>query len=309
MLTSPNDIAPVLKSLIETCKDGQEGFRTAAEAIEGDDRLKSFLHSCSEQRGRFVSELEEETRKLGDFSTESSSIASSLHRGWINLKSALTGKDSHSILTECERGEDSALKEYQKALDAGLPVLLDAVVARQRQEIVIAHSAVREARDANPPLQKSAFADTVSTKSRELASTAGDALVTARDRTGDALKSGTRYVRANPTPVILTAFGLGLVVAVLIRAYQNHEEDERPVRKVEKAIDKATDAIDIRPYVIPFVWPLVKALRNRYEEGSAVVRKAYKQSADAVSDAYDDARDIDVEKYGKKVLKKAKGLF
>ena len=219
MITSPDEIAPVLKSLIETCKDGQEGFRTAAEGIEDDARLTSFLHSCSEQRGRFVAELEEELRKLGDFTTESPSIASSLHRGWINLKSALTGKNAHSILAECERGEDSALKEYQKALDAGLPVLLDAIVSRQRQEIVITHSAVKEARDATPAPTAGGLADSVSSKGRELASSAGDALSTAKSKTGDALQSGAEYVRANPVPVILSAFGIGLLIAVLIRAF------------------------------------------------------------------------------------------
>ena len=320
MITAPDEIAPVLKSLIETCKDGQEGFHTAAEGIEGDERLKSFLHSCSEQRGRFVAELEEELRKLGDFSTESPSIASSIHRGWINLKSALTGKDPHSVLTECERGEDSALKEYQKALDAGLPVLLDATVARQRQEIVITHSAVREARDATSPSGAGGLTDTVSTKGRELASSAGDALATAKNRTGDAIQSGAEYVRSNPVPVILSAFGIGLLVAVLIRAYQHHEEEQRPVRKVSRALDQAAEAIDIRPYVVPFVWPLVKYLRERYYESSKVASKAYDQSAksvsktyrksaDAVSDAMDDVKDVDLEKYGKAAIKKVKSLF
>lgn len=311
MITAPNEIAPVLKSLIETCKDGQEGFRTAAEGIEGDERLKSFLHSCSEQRGRFVAELEEELRKLGDFSSETSSIASSIHRGWINLKSALTGKDPHHILAECERGEDSALKEYQKALDAGLPVLLDAIVARQRQEIVITHSAVREALESNPAAGSAAGG---------MAASATGALQTAKTKTGDALQSGAEYVRANPVPVILSAFGIGLLVAVLIRAYQAHEEEKRPARRAQRALDHAADAIDIRPYVVPFIWPLVKMVRDRYQESSKAVSKAYgtsskeiakayQKSAGAVSGAVEDVKDIDLEKLGKSAVKKVKSLF
>lgn len=320
MITAPDEIAPVLKSLIETCKDGQEGFRTAAEGIEGDERLKSFLHSCSEQRGRFVAELEEELRKLGDFSSETSSVASSIHRGWINLKGALTGKNAHSILAECERGEDSALKEYQKGLDAGLPVLLDAIVARQRQEIVITHSAVREALEVNPAPSAGGLAESVSTKGRELANSAGEALSTAKTKTGDVVQSGAEYVRANPVPVILSAFGIGLLIAVLIRAYQHHEEEQRPVRKAQRAVDQAVDAIDIRPYVVPFIWPLVKYVRDRYYDSSKAVSgayaqsaksasKAYKKSSGAVSDVVDDVKDIDLEKYGKAAIKAVKGLF
>jgi len=331
MLTTPNDIAPVLKSLIETCKDGQEGFRSAAEAIENDPRLRSFLGSCSEQRARFVGELENELRKLGDFSSESSSVAGALHRGWINLKAALTSKDPHAVLAECERGEDSALKEYQKALDAGLPALLDAIVARQRQEIVVTHSAVRDARDANPPLQKSGIVQSAQEHGRQLASAAGDTLQNTREKTTRAISSGAHYVRENPTPVILAAFGLGFVIALLIRLYQHHEEESRPVRRAERAYDRAVEAVDVRPYVLPFLWPLWKAIRRAFEgasetaqqtykdsseaamkaykDSSKAAKKAYSRASSAVGDAVEDWRDIDLSKHVKPVVKKVKGLF
>lgn len=334
MLTTPNEIAPVLKSLIETCKDGQEGFRTAAEGIENDPRLKSFLSSCSEQRARFVGELENELRKLGDYSTESSSLAGTLHRGWINLKSALTTRDAHAVLTECERGEDSALKQYQEALNAGLPALLDAIVARQRQEIVVTHSAVRDARDANPSLVKaggSGFVQNVQEKGRDLAASASDTFESARQGTSRALSSGTQYARENPTPIILAAFGLGFVIALLIRLYQHHEEEEKTSRKIERVYDRAAEAVDVRPYVLPLAWPLWKALRGGYEGASQSARKAYRDSsksaqaayktssksarkaysraAGAVEDVVDDLRDIDVSKAVKPVVKKIRGLF
>ncbi len=333
MLTTPNEIAPVLKSLIETCKDGQEGFRTAAEGIENDPRLKSFLSSCSEQRARFVGELENELRKLGDYSTESSSIAGTLHRGWINLKSALTTRDPHAVLSECERGEDSALKQYQEALNAGLPALLDAIVARQRQEIVVTHSAVRDARDANPSLGGSGggFVQNVQEKGRDLAASASDTFENARAGTSRALSSGTQYARENPTPVILAAFGLGFVIALLIRLYQHHEEEEKTSRKIERAYDRAAEAVDVRPYVLPLVWPLWKALRGGYQDTSKTVqqvykdssksaqkayknssksaRKAYSRAAEAVEDAVEDLKDIDVSKHVKPVVKKIRGLF
>lgn len=322
MLTTPNEIAPVLKNLIETCRDGQEGFRTAAEAIENDPRLKSFLSSCSEQRARFVGELENELRKLGDFSTESSSVAGTLHRGWINLKAALTTRDTHAVLSECERGEDVALKEYQDALNAGLPALLDAIVARQRQEIVVTHSAVRDARDANPSLVKSGggFVQSVKDKSSDFAASASDTFQSAKEGTSRALSSGTQYARENPTPIILAAFGLGFVIALLIRMYQHHEEEQTTARKIERAYDRAAEAVDVRPYVLPLIWPLWKAIRGGYEstsksaqqaykDSSKGVRKAYSKASDAVEDAVDDLKDIDVSKHVKPVVKKIKSFF
>jgi uncharacterized protein (TIGR02284 family) len=71
-----------------------------------------------------------------------------LHRGWINLKSAITGGDEHAILAECERGEDSAVEEYKKALDDGLSPSAQEVVARQFAEIKAAHDRIKSLRDA-----------------------------------------------------------------------------------------------------------------------------------------------------------------
>jgi uncharacterized protein (TIGR02284 family) len=71
-----------------------------------------------------------------------------LHRGWINLKSAITGGDKHAILAECERGEDSAVEEYKKALDDGLSPTAQELVLRQFAEIKAAHDRIKSLRVA-----------------------------------------------------------------------------------------------------------------------------------------------------------------
>ena len=106
-----------INDLIETLKDGQEGFRQAAEAVE-DRELKTLFNECSLQRARFVGELQSEAVTLGESKPEDSgSTAGALHRSWINLKGAIAKHDDHAILEECERGEDSAIHEYKEALD------------------------------------------------------------------------------------------------------------------------------------------------------------------------------------------------
>src|SRR5690242_5125406 len=125
----------VLNDLIETLKDGQEGFKQAAESV-GNPRLKSLFNDYSEQRSRFAAALQSEARRHGETDPETDSSASgALHRGWINLKSALTGGDEHAILAECERGEDSAVEEYKKALADGLSPSVQDLVSRQFAEI------------------------------------------------------------------------------------------------------------------------------------------------------------------------------
>jgi uncharacterized protein (TIGR02284 family) len=138
----------VLNNLIETLKDGQEGFKQAAESVSN-PRLKSLFRDYSEQRSRFATALQSEARIHGETEPETDSSASgALHRGWINLKSALTGGDEHAILAECERGEDSAVAEYKKALDDGLSPSAQELVSRQFAEIKAAHDRIRTLRDA-----------------------------------------------------------------------------------------------------------------------------------------------------------------
>ena len=98
----------ILNDLIETLKDGQEGFRAAAEDVKSSD-LKTLFSEYSLQRSQFAGELQSLAHSLGEKEPETAgSVSGALHRGWINLKSALTSKDEQAILAECERGEDSA---------------------------------------------------------------------------------------------------------------------------------------------------------------------------------------------------------
>ena len=138
----------VLNNLIETLKDGQEGFRQAAEGVSN-PKLRSLFRDYSEQRSRFATARQSEARSHGETDPEiRSSATGALHRGWINLKSALTGGNEHAILAECERGEDSAVDEYKKTLDDGLSPSAQELVSRQFTEIKAAHDRIKSLRDA-----------------------------------------------------------------------------------------------------------------------------------------------------------------
>ena len=136
----------VLDDLIQTLKDGQEGFKQASEAVR-DPQLKSLFTEYSQQRSRFATDLQSQVRNLGEKPETDSSAAGALHRGWINLKSVVTGGDDHAILAECERGEDSAVEEYKKALDDDLSQPLYELVSRQYTDIKAAHDRIRNLRD------------------------------------------------------------------------------------------------------------------------------------------------------------------
>jgi uncharacterized protein (TIGR02284 family) len=147
-MAKQKEVISTINSLIETLKDGEEGFKQAAEAVS-DSNLKSLFNEFAQQRARFATELQSEAMNLGETEPEeSSSTAGAMHRAWINLKSAVTSGDDHTILAECERGEDSAVKEYEEALKADLPAPLDDIISREYTEVKSAHDRIKSLRDA-----------------------------------------------------------------------------------------------------------------------------------------------------------------
>jgi uncharacterized protein (TIGR02284 family) len=146
--TNPKEVIGVLNDLIETSKDGEEGFKECAENVERSD-LKAMFMDRARDCAMAAGELQTIVQRLGGTPEDSASTTGSLHRRWVDLKAALTGKSEQAILNECERGEDVAKKNYQKALDnQALPPDIRAVVERQYQGVLRNHDQVKALRDA-----------------------------------------------------------------------------------------------------------------------------------------------------------------
>ena len=137
-----DDVIDTLNDLIETCKDGEEGFRTCAEDIKRAD-LKSIFGRAAQRCAESASELQAQVGRLGGKPERKGSFAGSAHRRWVDIKSAITGKDDAAVLAECERGEDVAKASYQKALEKDLPPEVRGIVQRQYQGVLEHHDMVR----------------------------------------------------------------------------------------------------------------------------------------------------------------------
>ena len=146
---APDQVIDTLNELIELNRDGQSGFQEAAGKIE-DPKIKAFCLEQSLSRAKFVGELQSEVRSMGTEPDTTGSIAGALHRGWMDLKSALGGGD-HAILAATETGEDHAITQYTKALEETLPAPVRDLVQRQLQSVKQAHDKVKSMRD---PLDK-----------------------------------------------------------------------------------------------------------------------------------------------------------
>jgi uncharacterized protein (TIGR02284 family) len=141
-----NNAISVVENLIETNRDGQKGYKEAAEQVKRPD-LKTYFNEQSMERGRFAMELQAELAKLGKPDKKvSGSAGGAMHRAWIDTKVALGGGDK-TILESVEAGEDNAKDTYNKALTGNLPESVKAMVQRQAASVQRAHDKVRDLRD------------------------------------------------------------------------------------------------------------------------------------------------------------------
>jgi hypothetical protein len=113
-----------------------------------------------------------------------------------------------------------------------------------------------------------------------------------KEKAGRALERTEHFVRENPMPTILGALGLGIAIGLAIRYITPTEE-----RKPEIEIESPWGKVDWSVLSLPFLWPLFKSARKKYEK-----------SADAVTDAMKDGvkrlKKMDVERYAKPIRKR-----
>jgi uncharacterized protein (TIGR02284 family) len=141
-----DDVISTLNDLIETSKDGEEGFRTCCEDAT-DTKLKSVFADRAQKCAQAAQELQALVRAKGGDPETTSSVSAALHRRWLDIKSAILGKNDEAILNECERGEDVAVRSYRNALDKDLPSDIRTVVERQYQGVLKNHDMVKSLRE------------------------------------------------------------------------------------------------------------------------------------------------------------------
>jgi len=107
-------------------------------------------------------------------------------------------------------------------------------------------------------------------------------------------KDRTEYfVRENPVPTILGALGLGIAIGLAIR-YASTDE-----RKTEIEVKSPLGNLNWSVLSLPFLWPLFKSAREKYEKSADAV-------ADAMKDGVKRLKKIDVDRYAKPIRKRWK---
>lgn len=124
-----------LNELLQKNYEAEKGYRKAAENSEN-GLLKSLLESEASKRHDFGVQIEQEIVKLGGMTEKSTSTESKVHRTWMDVKAALAPKTDNAIVKECERGDQVAIKDYEKVLKENeLTASSRKLVQQQREEI------------------------------------------------------------------------------------------------------------------------------------------------------------------------------
>jgi uncharacterized protein (TIGR02284 family) len=135
-----------LNNLIETCKDGEYGFKASADHAL-DPQIKSLFMARAEDCRRAAAELQTIAMQQGGKPEDSGTATGAAHRGWVAVKGTLAGYTDLAMLEETERGEDTALARYRSALKDELPTDIRSVVEAQMQGVQRNHDQIRALRD------------------------------------------------------------------------------------------------------------------------------------------------------------------
>ncbi len=150
-METTKETTTILNDLVEINNDRIIGYEKAIEELkDGDHDLKTlFAGMIDESRqarmalGKEIQGLGGEMEK-GDATTNSGKI----YKAWMDVKAVFTGHNRHTVLSNCEFGEDAAQKAYKMALaDEHLPAYLKEMLEQQKQTFKASHDEIKALRD------------------------------------------------------------------------------------------------------------------------------------------------------------------
>lgn len=151
MITN-KEIVDDLNELVKINNDRIQGFEKAIDDTEDAQLDDLFRHYVVQSQG-FRSQLADHIVRIDGSAVSdatSTDISSKLHRAWIDIKSALTGKDKETVLGSVEFGENAAVEAYKDAIEK------DHIPAYIKEDLQKQLSALEESLTKVKGLQKAA---------------------------------------------------------------------------------------------------------------------------------------------------------
>lgn len=129
------EIANNLNQLLEKTYDAEKGYKDAASNVK-DAKMKTFLEEQAKQRYDFGHDIKQEIKAFDQKPDKGGSAKGSLHRTWMDVKTAFSGNENETVMEEVQRGEKAAIEDYDDILaEKELPPSTKTMLQGQRQKI------------------------------------------------------------------------------------------------------------------------------------------------------------------------------
>lgn len=145
-MTTNKDLEKDLNVLVVINNDRIQGYKKAIEDNEDakvDDLFRHFII----QSEKFRSQLAEHIVRIdgtGVSDATSTDIGSKVHRAWIDIKSAVTGKDLSTVLSSVEFGETAAIEVYEATISKDtIPAYIKEDLTKQLSELREAYTKIK----------------------------------------------------------------------------------------------------------------------------------------------------------------------
>jgi len=148
-MENTKETVAILNDLIEINNDRVKGFEKALNDVEDDAELRAVFTEKVGESHHLKMQLAKEVEALGSDAETGTSFSGTIHRNWLDLKAKFTGHSEHTILEDCEFGEDAILKAYKSALEEEhLPAYVRDILNDQLVVLQASHDEIKLLRDS-----------------------------------------------------------------------------------------------------------------------------------------------------------------
>jgi len=138
----------VLNDLILINNDRIVGYEKAIRASQpGDEDLKVLYATMIAESHRIKIALATEVQTMGAEVDKGTTTGGKIYRAWMDVRAIFGGRDRHTILANCEAGEDATQRAYRMALEHDLPAFITELLVQQQRALKDSHDEVRAMRD------------------------------------------------------------------------------------------------------------------------------------------------------------------
>jgi uncharacterized protein (TIGR02284 family) len=139
----------VLNDLIQINNDRISGYEKAIKETKPEDEdLKVLFATMIAESHRNKIALATEVQTMGAEVENGTTTSGKIYRAWMDVKAVFTGHDRHTVLANCEAGEDAAKRAYRTALEhEALPAYIRELLVQQADGQLASHDEIKSLRD------------------------------------------------------------------------------------------------------------------------------------------------------------------